>query len=174
MEAVIAKAAFCTCICLGSVSVKDGGMDNAVGLAPIARDSRVIQMMLILRAVTEELGQTMHVIAENNMDQTSSLALGPHTEGAGGMQEPDFINTQAIIARCLVMNLAYPEVWKAHQKRKEEKTKRGVARGERRRGSDIPCTSICACVGRVRRLARLCWLRCLVVALPVPCARFVF
>ena len=41
-------------------------------------------------------------------DQTSTLAVVPRT-GMGGY-EPDFINTQAIIARTLCLNLAYPQI----------------------------------------------------------------
>jgi len=161
MEAILSKADFSTAICLGSVSMCDGGHKGMPPLNAHARDCRVLQIMLVLRMVTENLGHTMHIIAENNIDQTSSLgrtfqrstfgcimpffftptlvpnnrglsffsinfpwhthctlrcpsALGPHTETTLGQQEPDFINTQAIIARCLVMNLAYPQVRSKH------------------------------------------------------------
>ena len=57
--------------------------------------------------VAAELGQQMHVIAENALDQTSQIVLGPRAKVG---KEPDFVNTQAIIARCLIMNLAYPQV----------------------------------------------------------------
>ena len=57
----------------------------------------------------------MHIIAENTEDQTSSLAVVPSASAFKGAdksmeQEPDFINLQAIIARSLVMNLAYPQI----------------------------------------------------------------
>ena len=42
--------------------------------------------------------------------QTSGLAVVPSTIRSGGGHEPDFVNTQAIIARCLTMCLAYPEM----------------------------------------------------------------
>ena len=100
MRACLGTTLFCTAIVLGSTPEEDS-------LKADLRDTRVLQVMLILRKVTEELGQTMHVIGENWIDQTSNLALGPH---ATPNSASDFINIQAIIARTLVMNLAYPQV----------------------------------------------------------------
>jgi len=91
---------FDTAICLGSVVGKH--------LAPAARDARVLSMLLVLRSLAKP-GQGMHVIAENQQDQTSGLAVCPPTND-GASHEPDFINTQAIIARSLVQNLAYPQM----------------------------------------------------------------
>merc|ERR1719284_1409263 len=50
----------------------------------------------------------MHVISENEEDATSVLALPP-TRGSG-QNAADFINSQAIQARCLAQSLAYPEL----------------------------------------------------------------
>ena len=99
-EKVISDAIFCTAIVLGSSAT--------LQLNATARDSRVLQILLVLRMVSEKTGRTMHVVAENSIDQTSSLSLGPH-HGPG--QDPDFVNTQAIVARSLVMNLAFPQIW---------------------------------------------------------------
>ena len=51
----------------------------------------------------------MHIVSEIMQDQTASLALVPSASGSG-LDEPDFVNTQAIIARSLATNLAYPEI----------------------------------------------------------------
>lgn len=83
------------------------GSGPSVSLPAAICDSRVLQMMLILRKLTEDGEQTMHVIGENSVDQTSQLALGPHVTS---LSDADFVNTQAIIARTLVLNLAYPQV----------------------------------------------------------------
>jgi len=97
------KGNFHTAICLGTVSGER--------LPSYTRDSRVMSMMLELRAITKERGETMHIVAENQIDQTATLALGPRT-GEDSF-EADFVNTQAIIARCLAMNLGYPFMWDA-------------------------------------------------------------
>jgi hypothetical protein len=98
---LLAAQDFDTAIVLGSVVGK---------VIPAAsRDARVLSCLLILRALAKP-DKPMHVIAENTMDQTSGLAVVPSTIRSGGGHEPDFINTQAIIARCLVMNLAYPQI----------------------------------------------------------------
>jgi len=86
------------------------GSGPSVSLPAAICDSRVLQMMLILRKLTEDGEQTMHVIGENSVDQTSQLALGPHVTS---LSDADFVNTQAIIARTLVLNLAYPQIWDA-------------------------------------------------------------
>ena len=44
------------------------------------RDARVLSMLLVLRALAKK-GDTMHVIAENQQDQTSGLAVCPPTDG---------------------------------------------------------------------------------------------
>jgi hypothetical protein len=84
------------------------GTIYGVDLSPTCQDGRSLQLLLGLRQVCIELGQTMHVIAENERDQTSTLALGPqHGEETPA---PDFINTQGLVARILVFNLAFPQV----------------------------------------------------------------
>ena len=83
VESVLGKRRFDVGICLGSVSGKK--------MPPEAQDSRVLTMLLILRDITAEKNLTMHVIAENEMEQTSGLALAP---SRGKSHEPDFVNTQ--------------------------------------------------------------------------------
>mmetsp|Transcript_28720 Transcript_28720/g.64175 ORF Transcript_28720/g.64175 Transcript_28720/m.64175 type:complete len:264 (-) Transcript_28720:228-1019(-) len=73
-------------------------------------------MLLVLRKLAFDHGdKPIHVIAENQQDQTSALALGPPL-GSGNFKAdhlPDFINTQAIIARSLGLNMAYPQIYEA-------------------------------------------------------------
>ena len=102
LEALLSRGQFCTAICLGS--------SVFTHLSPTARDTRVLQMLLALRTVTKKRRITMHVIAENTLDQTSTLALGPYSTNK---RHPDFVNTQAIVARALCMNLCYPQIWDA-------------------------------------------------------------
>lgn len=106
MEKVVTARLYSTAIVLGSSAGQN--LDSTV------RDSRVLQIMLILRSLTEGLpgkpGKTMHIVGENSLDQTSKLALGPRTTATS---ESDFVNVQAIIARSLVMNVAYPQMWDA-------------------------------------------------------------
>ena len=103
---------FDTAICLGSVA-QDEDLSSA------AADSRILSCLLCLRKLSAERAEaavakglppppTLHVVAENQEDQTASLAVVPRTFGSG--HEPDFVNTQAIIARSLAINLAYPEI----------------------------------------------------------------
>ena len=54
----------------------------------------------------------MHIIGENNIDETAMLALGPRTKEHVD-EPPDFVNTQAIYARALALTLAYPAVYPA-------------------------------------------------------------
>ena len=63
---------------------------------PESRDARILSMILILRQLTRDHKTPMHIIAENQQDQTSQIAMAPKV-GTGG-NEPDFINTQAIVA----------------------------------------------------------------------------
>ena len=101
-------------------------------LSSVGADTRVMATMLILRVLSQQQQRkatkaegspsstkkkkkkkkkplTMHVVAENEQDQTSQIALGPRT--GDHSFESDFVNTQAIIARSLCMNLAYPQIW---------------------------------------------------------------
>jgi len=94
---------FNAAICLGSVAGKDLGLE--------AMDSRILSMLLLLRKLSRETqrddAMEMHIIAENFMDQTASLAVVPQ---ALCSHEPDFVNTVAIKSRSLAMTLAYPEI----------------------------------------------------------------
>ena len=75
-------------------------------LSPKMCDTRVLNILLTikhLRARSRWAAAPLHVIGENQIDETSMLALTP----ASG-REPDFINTQAIYARALAISLAYP------------------------------------------------------------------
>jgi len=62
-----------TAICLGNVVGADLSAD--------ARDSRVLSMFLILRQLTEHdpkwSGRSIHIISENQIDQTAHLAVTP-------------------------------------------------------------------------------------------------
>lgn len=104
---------FTSAICLGAIIGRD--------VPPHAQDARILSMLMILRQVAakHKAPFPMHIIAENNEDQTSSLAVVPSASAANKQQaeegvrkssEPDFINLQAIIARSLTMNLAYPQI----------------------------------------------------------------
>ena len=121
-ERQAARAApFDTAIVLGS----DGGSSSCGGdLSASCRDSRVLATLLGLRVACEDLGlPPPHAVAENCEDQTATLALAPAARAgssgaalaavAAAPPPPDFVNSQAMVARCLVMNLAYPEVWHA-------------------------------------------------------------
>jgi hypothetical protein len=98
MEALFKIRTFDTAVVLGTAA----GLD----MPAASRDSRVLTILLILRSLSHQHGHTIHVVAENQQDQTATLAVTPRNNG----YDPDFVNTQAIIARTLVMNLAYPEI----------------------------------------------------------------
>ena len=65
--------AFNTAVCLGNVVGAD--------IPSYARDSRVLSTMLILRQLTSDsthskwADRSMHIVAENQMDQTQHLAV---------------------------------------------------------------------------------------------------
>ena len=59
-------------------------------LAAPARDARVLTMLLVLRAYHKP-GDGMHVIAENQQDQTSGLAVCPPSN-FGATHEPGQIH----------------------------------------------------------------------------------
>lgn len=90
------------------------GEDEEHDYSPSAADSRVLTMLLCLRKLDSvramraaERGEeppALHVVAENQQDQTAKLAVVPRINSSG--KEPDFVNTQAIIARSIAMNLA--------------------------------------------------------------------
>jgi hypothetical protein len=98
MEGLFKKYTFDTAIVLGTAA----GLD----LPAASRDSRVLSILLILRSLSMSANSALHIVAENQQDQTATLAVAPKSNG----YDPDFVNTQAIIARTLVMNLAYPEI----------------------------------------------------------------
>jgi len=82
------------------------GTMAGVDLPAASRDMRVLSTMILLRKAHHEYfpGQPLHVVGENAIDSTSSLALVP----TGKVNQPDFVNTQAIYARVLTQALAYP------------------------------------------------------------------
>ena len=72
-------------------------------------DTRVLDILLLLRYLhrrSPHANVRLHIVGENQQDETSRLALTPRA--AGDTQPSDFINTQAICARALVLTLAYP------------------------------------------------------------------
>jgi len=84
------------------------GTQFGVDLPPHAQDSRVLTVCLLLRHLSDH---QIHIVSENQEDQTALLAVTPQAgKDAKGYDHPDFINTQAINARALVMALAYPEI----------------------------------------------------------------
>lgn len=93
---------FDTVIVLGSIVGRS--------LSPEARDARVLSTLLILRTLAE-VGHAVHIIAEQQLDQTANLAVMPPSKGVMKRScETDFINTQTIVSRVLVMNLTYPQI----------------------------------------------------------------
>ena len=85
------------------------GTQASVRLAGHHRDTRVLNIMLLLRKLwgIKAEGIPMHVVSENDQDMTARLALAPKRSGKV-RTEPDFVNSQAISARALVQTLAYP------------------------------------------------------------------
>lgn len=100
VEPLLRDRHFDSAICIGTVVGQE--------LPAASRDSRILTMLLILRDLTAGNDRPTHVVAENELDQTSGLALAPPRGSEGHL--PDFVNTQAIIARTLVMSLAYPQI----------------------------------------------------------------
>lgn len=95
------------------------GTQAGVNLPDAGKDMRVLNIMLLLRHLLAETGsdRPMHVVGENNLDDTADLALAPLAregeradtqENREKNRQADFINTQAIIARTLVQTLANP------------------------------------------------------------------
>eukprot|EP00614_Pseudopedinella_elastica_P015233 CAMPEP_0172584816 /NCGR_PEP_ID=MMETSP1068-20121228/4394_1 /TAXON_ID=35684 /ORGANISM="Pseudopedinella elastica, Strain CCMP716" /LENGTH=802 /DNA_ID=CAMNT_0013379117 /DNA_START=74 /DNA_END=2482 /DNA_ORIENTATION=- len=107
LEKLIAEpdTVFNTAIVLGTSYGQDSGP-----ISSECSDSRVLGTLLVLRVLCDKLGMSMHCVAENLQDQTSQLFLGPQPRKG---EHADFINTQAIVARSLAMNLAYPQIWHA-------------------------------------------------------------
>jgi hypothetical protein len=109
---------FDTAICLG----------NVVGakLSADARDSRVLSMFLILRQITEQdpkwNGRSIHIISENQLDQTTHLALVPKRIGlssnpladnqaGGGQDETNFSSKQQGIGEADRLDWAFVHDW---------------------------------------------------------------
>ena len=95
------------------------GTQASGALAPHSQDTRVLSILLMLRMLTKKWETPLHIITENQEDQTALLAITPnvsseHQElGKPKGHDPDFINTQAIYARALAMALAYPQMFKS-------------------------------------------------------------
>ena len=89
-------------------------------LAGIFRDTRVLNVILLLRKLCSEKADAppMHVVGENTEDLTAKLALAPRRLGGARVVsgerrmefEPDFVNNMAVNARALVQTLAYPHI----------------------------------------------------------------
>jgi len=113
LKPLIDAYAFSACIVLGTAA--DGW------LSPTSRDSRVLSITLLLKHLISERRRLQncqtptHIVAENQIDQTSLLVLAPsqsRTMRENQIREdmPDFVNSQATIARALCQVLAYPEL----------------------------------------------------------------
>ena len=108
---------FNACVVLGTAA--------DVQLSPQSQDSRVLSITLLLRHLVAMRRQEQgcktrtHIVSENRIDQTALLALTPRESQAMRAEDgryshlPDFINTQAIIARALAQAVAYPEMQSA-------------------------------------------------------------
>mmetsp|Transcript_24024 Transcript_24024/g.54205 ORF Transcript_24024/g.54205 Transcript_24024/m.54205 type:complete len:363 (-) Transcript_24024:140-1228(-) len=90
---------YTTAICLGS-----SGEESMVGSG---KDSRVLSTLLILRKLCALYGQELNVVAENHEDQTPQIAMAPISHEGTII---DFVNIPTIVARTLVMSLAYPQI----------------------------------------------------------------
>jgi len=78
-------------------------------LSPHSQDLRVLSTMMLIRKAHADLfgdKEKFHVVGENCLDSTADLALQP----IGDRCSKDFVNTQAINARALVLALAYPVI----------------------------------------------------------------
>jgi len=73
-------------------------------LKPKSMDTRMLSTLLLMRHLTRDWPKKLHIISENQLDQTADVAVTP----GGAFNEPDFVNTQAVAARSLVMAMAYP------------------------------------------------------------------
>jgi hypothetical protein len=92
-------------IVLGSVA-----MDTVQ--TPRSRDLRVLAILLLIRTLHSGR-KPVHVVGENQEDMTSMLARVPRNRSLHGepaAHDPDFINTQAIVARALCQSLAFPKL----------------------------------------------------------------
>ena len=65
----------------------------------------MLSVLLLLRHLLKDATAPVHIIGENQEDTTALLALAPHKT-----HDPDFINTQAIVARALCQSIAFPKM----------------------------------------------------------------
>merc|ERR1712070_1092597 len=112
---------FNTAIVLGTQAVQQAG-GVAKQLPPHSQDTRVLTILLQLRHCTKVWKEPLHIITENQEDQTEKLAVVPKVKEENVAEQKsdvaqshksDFINTQAIYARALTMALAYPQMQSA-------------------------------------------------------------
>jgi hypothetical protein len=97
-----------------SVMKDQRGFDVALVVPPVnaamsahAQDTRLMTIMCTLRAVCEANHlPSIHVVGENKLESSAGLALRPKTDES--IDETDFVNVQAIIARALCQAMAFP------------------------------------------------------------------
>eukprot|EP00931_Biecheleriopsis_adriatica_P089392 TRINITY_DN63531_c0_g1_i1.p1 TRINITY_DN63531_c0_g1~~TRINITY_DN63531_c0_g1_i1.p1 ORF type:complete len:836 (-),score=97.81 TRINITY_DN63531_c0_g1_i1:143-2650(-) len=95
-------------------AIKDKQFDTAVvlstsagkRLSPFSQDTRVMTIIVSLHRLQQKYyNAPIHVVAENAMDSTASLAVASDNCGT-----PDFVNVHAIYASALTQALAYPQM----------------------------------------------------------------
>jgi hypothetical protein len=99
---------------LESVFVENGGFDVAIVVPPVdskmsaqAQDTRLMMIMCTLRTICEDNKlPPVHVVGENRLESSAQLALRP--KKAETIDETDFVNVQAIIARATCQAMAFP------------------------------------------------------------------
>jgi hypothetical protein len=90
------------------------GFDVALVVPPVdsamssqAQDTRLMTIMCALRSICEHNNlPPIHVVGENKLESSAGLALRPKTHES--IDETDFVNVQAIIARTLCQAMAFP------------------------------------------------------------------
>jgi hypothetical protein len=79
----------------------------STALSPQAQDTRLMTIMCTFRMICENNAlPPIHVVGENKLESSSGLALRPKTDES--IDETDFVNVQAIIARALCQSMAFP------------------------------------------------------------------
>lgn len=105
VETVLALRKFHVAIILGTQASKE--------LTSKFEDSRVLHCCMLLRNLAPK-GHHIRIVSENNVDQTSLMAIIPAPPDTGELAfdrtEPDFVNTQATFARALTLTLGYPGI----------------------------------------------------------------
>ena len=72
-------------------------------------DVRVLSILLLLRHLSSNWTEHLHVIADNHQDQTALIAVAPNS--TSDLETlPDFLPSTTIEARALTMALAYPHM----------------------------------------------------------------